>query len=152
MTAQTGRTNAKFITLKIGNTSDVLTDITPYIHNVGQVGLTFDSPDVTAYSDGVKNVMIGQPAAPLQIGGPFDTTLHALMITLDGVLVPRTVDIQIGIQHAWTAGEPEFGISKSATSGYVVKDYKVNMDAMTWQAALEVFGPTAPAWGTSARV
>ena len=150
MTAQTGRTNAKHITVKIGNSSDTPTDISAYVNSVGTVGKKYDSPDVTAFSDGIKNVVIGQPEAPIQIGGPFDTVLHALMITLNGVQTPRMLDIQVGIRHAWESGEPQFGITKSATSGYFVTGYTPNLDNMTWTAQLNVFGPTSPDWGTAA--
>lgn len=150
MTAQTGRTNAKHIQVFIDNVSDVLTEITAYVNNIGQVGLNFDSQDVTAFSDGSKNIVIGQPAAPLKIGGPFDTVLHAIMIALDGRATPLSFDIRIGIRHAWEAGEPQFGLTSTASVGYLVKNYMVDMAANTWSADLDVFGATSPLWGTAA--
>ena len=150
MAAQTGRTHAKHITVKLDNSGGTLTDITAYVNSIGTVGLTFDTVDVTAFSDGVKNIVIGQPTAPLTISGPFDTVSHAQMIAINGALTPLSLDIQIGIRHAWEAGEPQFGISQSATSGYLMHSYTVDMSANTWSAQLDVFGPTAPAWGTAA--
>jgi hypothetical protein len=150
MTAQTGRTNAKHITVKLDNSGGTLTDISAYTNNVGTVGLNFDSTDVTAFSDGVKNVTIGQPEAPLTIGGPFDTVSHAQMIAINGGATPLSLDIQIGIRHAWESGEPQFGISSSATSGYLMTGYTIDPQAQTWTATLNVFGPTAPAFGTAA--
>lgn len=126
-----------------------MTDITPYVNTVGTVGLKYDSLDVTAFSDGVKNIVIGQPEAPLTIGGPFDSVFHAIAITLNGSQTPRMLDIQVGIRAAWEASAPQFGITKSATSGYLMSEYLPNLDNMTWTATLNVFGPTAPAWGTS---
>lgn len=148
MTAQTGRTNAKHITVKLDNSSGTLTDITPYVNNIGTVGLSYDTQDVTAYSDGVKNVTIGHPAAPLTIGGPFDTTIHAHMIAINGSGVPLSLDIQFGIRHAWETGEPQFGISMTSTSGYLCHSYTT--DGVTWSAQLDVFGSIAPAFGTTA--
>lgn len=150
MTAQTGRTHAKHITVKLDNSGGTLTDISAYVNTVGTVGLTYESPDTTAFSDGIKNVVIGQPEAPLTIGGPWDTTFHAHAIAINGAATPLSLDIQVGVRHAWEAGEPQFGITSSSTSGYLMTSYLPNLDNMTWTATLNVFGPTAPAWGTAA--
>lgn len=148
--ASTGRTHAKWITVKLDNSGGTLTDITAYVSTIGQFGLTYDTQDVTAFSDGAKNIVIGQPGAPLTIGGPFDTTIHSHMIAINGGNTPLSLDIQIGILSAWDAGEPQFGITSSSTSGYLVHSYTVDMNANTWSAQLDVFGATAPAWGTAA--
>ena len=150
MTANTGRTNSKHIGVFLDNSSGTLTDITAYCNTVGTIGLTYDTQDVTAYSDGSKNIVIGQPSVSLTIGGPFDTVIHAHMIAINGAVVPLTLDIRVGIRHAWEAGEPQFGIMSSATSGYLCHSYVVDLNANTWTATLDVFGPTAPAWGTAA--
>lgn len=150
MTANTGRTNSKHIGVFLDNSSGTLTDITAYCNTVGTIGLTYDTQDVTAYSDGSKNIVIGQPSASLTIGGPFDTVIHAHMTAINGAVVPLTLDIRVGIRHAWEAGEPQFGITSSATSGYLCHSYVVDLNANTWTATLDVFGPTAPAWGTAA--
>lgn len=150
MTAQTGRTHVKFLTIKLDNSAGTLTDISAYCDNVGSVGLEYETQDVTAYSDGERNIVIGQPRAPLALSGPFDTVFHAQAIAINGAATPLSLDIQIGIRHAWEAGEPQFGISMSATSGYLMHDYKVDINANRWSARLDVFGPTAPAFGTAA--
>ena len=150
MTAQTGRTHEKHITVKLDNSGGTLTDTTAYVNSISTVGLTYETQDVTAFSDGVKNIVIGQPSAPLTIGGPFDTVAHAQMIAINGATTPLSLDIQIGIRHAWEAGEPQFGITSSSTSGYVMHSYTVDIASNTWSAQLDVFGPTAPAWGTAA--
>jgi len=134
----------------LDNSGGTLTDITAYVNTIGTVGLTFDTQDVTAFSDGSKNIVIGQPAAPLTIGGPFDTVIHAQMIAINGGVTPLSLDIRVGIRQAWEADEPQFGITSSATSGYLCHSYIVDMSANTWTAQLDVFGPTAPAWGTAA--
>lgn len=150
MTAQTGRTHAKHIKVYLDNSGGTLTDITAYTNNVGTIGLTYETQDVTAFSDGVKNIVIGQPTAPLTIGGPFDTTIHTHMTGINGVATPLSLDIQIGIRHTWEAGEPQFGITSSATVGYLCHSYTVDIGANTWSAQLDVYGATAPAWGTAA--
>ena len=82
MTAQTGRSNAKHITVKLDNAAGTLTDISAYVNNVGQFGLTFDTTDVTAFSNGVKNITLGQPGAPITLSGPFDTAIQTQMVAL----------------------------------------------------------------------
>jgi len=152
MTVQTGRTHSKHIIVKLDNSSGTLTDITAYTNSIGTVGLTSDTQDVTAFSDGAKNVVIGQPTAPLTIGGPFDSVVHAQMTAINGAAIPLSLDIQIGMRHTWEAGEPQFGITSSAASGYLLNSYTVDMSANTWQATLDVFGAVAPAWGVAAEV
>lgn len=148
--ATTGRTHSKHITVKLDNSGGTLTDITAYVNTIGTVGLVFDKQDVTAFSDGAKNIVIGQPTAALQIGGPFDTTIHTHMTAINGAVTPLSLDIQIGIVSAWDTGEPQFGITSSSTSGYLCHSYTVDMANNTWSAQLDVFGATAPAFGTAA--
>ena len=146
----TGRTHSKFITVKLDNSGGTLTDITAYVNNVGTIGLQYESQDVTAFSDGAKNIVIGQPTASLTIGGPFDTVIHAQMIAINRAVTPLSLDIQFGVRAAWTNGDPQFGITSSATSGYLCHSYTVDPQANTWSAVLDVFGATAPAFGTAA--
>src|SRR3990172_3397498 len=140
-----GRTHSKFITVKVDNSGGTLTDISGYVNNIGTVGATYETQDVTAFSDGSKNVVLGQPSLPLTLSGPFDTVIHAHMIAIVGVATPLSLDIQIGILSAWDAGEPQFGITSSSTSGYLCTSYNVDMNANTWTATFDVFGATAPA-------
>lgn len=150
MTANTGRTHSKWLTAKVDNNSGTLTDITAYVNTVGQFGLTYDTSDVTAFSDAVKNIVLGQPGAPIALGGPIDTTIITHMAAINGTGTPLSLDLQMGIRHAWEAGEPQFGITSSSTSGYLCYGFTVDPGANTWSASFEVFGPTAPAFGTSA--
>jgi hypothetical protein len=150
MTPLTGRTHVKYIRIYIDSIAPTLTEVTAYVNTVGTIGLTYDSQDVTAFSDGTKNIVIGQPAAPLTIGGPFDSVGHTLFNAINGSAVPLSLDIQIGIRGAWEPGAPQFGITSSAASGYLMSGYTVDMQANTWSATLDVFGPTAPAWNTVA--
>ena len=152
MTAQTGRTHSKWLTVKITDSGGTLRDISAYVNNVGQFGMTYDTQDVTAFSDAVKNIVVGQPGAPITLGGPIDTTLHGYMTGLNGTGTVITLDLQMGIRHAWEAGEPQFGITRasSSNSGYTVFGYTVDPGANTWSASLDMCGATAPAWSTVA--
>ena len=150
MTAQTGRTHSKWLTVKLDNSAGTLTDISAYVATISQFGLTYDTQDVTALSDAVKNIVIGHPGAPITLGGPVDTTINTHMAAICGANTPLSLDLQMGIRHAWEAGEPQFGISMSVTSGYLVYAYTVDPVANTWSASLDMFGPTAPAFGTAA--
>jgi hypothetical protein len=148
--ANTGRTNAKFINFLLDNTGGTLTDLSAYCKSVGTFGLKSDEQDVTAYSDGVKNVTIGRPEAPLQIVFQWDTVVYAQLISLVNRQTPLSLDIRMGILHAWVTGEPTFGISSSATSGYVLTALNATDTEIT--AMLNVFGPTAPDFATTAHV
>lgn len=149
MTANTGRTHAKWLTVKLNNSSAALTDISAYTNTVGQFGLTYDTQDVTAFSNAVKNIVVGHPGAPITLGGPVDTVIitHFSSLTPE---TPLSLDLEMGIRHAWEAGEPQFGITKSSSSGYLCTSFTVDPAANTWSATLDVFGATAPAFGTGA--
>ena len=155
MPVNTGRTNAKWIQVFLDNSAGTLTEITAYVKTVGTLGLTFDTTDVTAYGDFVKQFTIGQPGAPIQLSGPFDTTLFAMLIGYNTAGRQTSsndalsFNVLIGIQHAWVAGEPVFGITGSKTSGYQLSSFTVNTADMTWNATLEVVGSVAPSWATA---
>jgi hypothetical protein len=156
MPVNVGRTNAKWIQVFLSNSSGILTEITAYVKSIGTVGLTFDTTDVTAYSDFIKNFTVGQPGAPITISGPFDTTLYAMLIgysvagrtTISGWGL--SLDVRIGIQHTWISGEPVFGITGSANAGYQLTAFTVDTSNMTWQAQLDVVGGTAQQFTTLA--
>jgi len=152
MTANSGRTHSKWLTVKINNAAGALTDVSAYVNTVGQFGLTYDTQDVTAFLDAIKNIVLGQPGAPITLGGPIDTVIvtHFAVAGITGSNTPVSLDLEMGIRHAWEAGEPQFGMTKSSTSGYLVSSFMVDPVANTWSATLDVFGPTAPAFGTGA--
>jgi hypothetical protein len=149
MTANTGRTHSKFLGVFLDNGSGTLTDLSSYVNTVGQFGLTYDTQDVTAFADAVKNIVLGQPGAPLTIGGPIDTTIITHMSAINGAVTPLSLDLRLGVRHSWEAGEPQFGLSSSATVGYLVNSFMVDPVANTWSATLDVFGATSPAFGTA---
>jgi hypothetical protein len=158
MTANTGRTVSRFVNFIVGDSSDVLRNIP--VDSVNGVGLTYDEMNVTAFQDAIKNALLGHPSCTISITGPFDTTAaaaspslsgsHTVLSALVGVNTPRSLDVQVGIRHAWEAGEPQFGITKSATSGFIVSEYVPDINNGKYSAKLVVFGSTAPAWGTAA--
>lgn len=148
--ANTGRTNAKWIQVFIDNPS-TLTEVTSYVKSIGQLGYSQDSQDVTAYSDGVKNFTIGRADAPITITYVYDTQAMAILLAQKAANnTPLSLNVQMGIQHAWITGEPTFGITSSATSGYQLANWKVDWDNQTIIADYVVFGPTAPSFATTA--
>lgn len=148
MTANTGRTiESVYTQFWLDNSSGILTNLSAYCNGVGAVGLDRKPVDVTAYSDAVYNFLADKPTAPLSVTFLLDTVVTTHLSALSAV-TPLSLGIYYGIRHAWEAGEPTFTISSSATSGYIFLGFKVSGGIIT--ANFEVFGPTAPAWGTAA--
>ena len=159
MAPQTGRTVSKFTKFVIGDSGNVLRSIP--INTLSVVGVEYDEEDLTAWQDAVKGALSNMPDAPIEFGGPFDTSAavavanlsgsHTVLSVLNGLLVPRTIDIQIGIRQAWEAGEPQFGISQTATSGYIITKYNVDLSSMTYSAKAVLYpGSALPAWDIAA--
>lgn len=158
MAAQTGRTVSKWINFIVDDSAGTLRNIP--VDSINGVGLTYDEADVTAFQDAIKNVLPNHPSCQVTITGPFDNSTTASSPTLSGshtVLsgivggnTPLSMDIQLGIRHAWESGEPQFGITSSATSGMLCTAYTVDLSSMKYSATFSVMGGTAPAWGTAA--
>ena len=165
MTAQTGRTVTRFTNFVISDSGDTLRDIP--INSLSVCGVTYEEQDLTAFQDAVKGALPGMPDAPIEITGPFDTTAaqsasgtgvapalsgsHTVLKGLIGSFTPRTLDVQIGIRQTWETTEPQFGISGTATSGYLCTAYNVNFDDMTYSAKFVLYpGSALPAWGAAA--
>ena len=157
----TGRTTSKWINFIVGDSADVLRNIP--VSSVSVVGVTVEEHDMTAFQDAVKGALPGMRDAPIECSGPLDISAAATTPTLSGshtVLAgmvgnptPRSIDIQFGMRHAWEAGEPQFGVSKSATSGYILFAYTVDPSSMTYTATFRLLnGSALPAFGTSAEV
>ena len=72
MTAQTGRTVSKHITVEVEDAAGTLRAIP--CNSVNGCGLDYDEVDLTAFSDAVKGVMMNQPGSTLTLAGPFDST------------------------------------------------------------------------------
>jgi hypothetical protein len=150
MAANTGRTHSKWLQVFLDNAAGTLTDISAYVNTVGQFGKTYDTQDVTAFANAVKNIVLGQPGAPITLGGPIDTVIITHMAAINGAVTPLSLDLRMGIRQAWEAGEPQFGITSSATSGYLCFGFTIDPVANTWAAQFDVFGGTSPEIGTAA--
>jgi len=165
MAAQTGRTVSKFTNLVMSDDSNALRDVP--INTLSVCGVTYEEQDVHAFQDAVMSALPGMPDAPIDFSGPFDTTAaqaasgtgvvpalsgpHSMLSTMNGAYTPRSVDVQIGMRQTWETGEPQFGLTATATSGYLVTSYNVNLDDMTYSATLRLYpGSSLPAWGTAA--
>ena len=160
MTSLTGRTTYKHLLFFIGDSANTLRSLP--IDSLSAVGLKYDEQELTAWQDAVKGRLPTMPDAPLEFGGPLDTSAavstatglsgsHTVLVPLVGSETPRTVDIRFGIRAAPEADSPQFGISQSATSGYIVTSYEVDPKSMTFKArAVLIPGSVLPAFGTTA--
>ena len=150
MTAQTGRTLSRYVSLLISDGSAMRII---KVNSINDIGLTHEEVELSAFQDPIKGVLLGTPGFVLNFSGPFDNTAngsHVVLNALNGVNTPRSFDVQFGIQHAWEAGEPQFGITVGTNSGLIIASYVVNPDA-TFSAVGRMFsGSSAPAWGTVA--
>ena len=157
MTANTGRTVSKFVQFNVSDSGDTLRSIP--VDSINDVGLTYEEMDVTALQDAIKNVLPGHPSCVINITGPVDTSVvaaagtlsgsHTVLSGIVGGYTPLSLDVKIGIRQAWDA-EPQFGITVSATSGFLCTEYKVNPQTSKYSAKFVVMGGTAPAWGSTA--
>lgn len=159
MTANLGRTVNRYTDFRIDDSAGTLRSIP--VDSINGVDLTYEEHDLTAFQDVIKGKLLGTPDLKIDITGPFDTTAAATAGTLSGshtVLngikgknVPLTMDIQVGIGHAWEAGEPQFGITSSATVGMLCQHYGVDLATGKYSASFIVFpGSTLPDWGVAA--
>ena len=150
MTAQTGRTLGRYVNLLI---SDGTAMRSIGVNAINGIGLTHGEVELSAFQDSVIGVLLDTPNFTMDISGPFDSSAngsHAVLSAMNGVNTPRSFDIQFGIQHAWESGEPQFGITATATSGLLCSDYQVNPDG-TYSAKFRMFSKSsAPAWGSTA--
>lgn len=168
MTAQTGRTVNRWVNFCIEDSGGAMREIP--INTLSVCGITYEEQDLTAFQDAVKGALPGMPDAPIEISGPFDTTAaatasasgvapnlsgsHTILSGINGLSVPLSLDIQIGIRHTWETGEPQFGISAGiGTSGYLCVKYTPDFSNATCSARFILFpGSSIPAWGTAIEV
>jgi len=148
MTANTGRTNERWTDILIDNTSGTLTSLKDHLKSINGYGLKFTEADVTGVGNAIKNITLGRPEAPLSITWQKDTVVYAHLIALIGRETPLSLDIRQGIGHVWESGEPTFGITSSATSGYVMTSFIEATDE--YQTTWNVRGGTAPDFATTA--
>lgn len=163
MAPQTGRTPSKFVRVIIGDSSNVLREVP--VNKIGNVGLTYPEVDLTAIQDALRGFLQGIPNFSMTLGGPLDSSAavaiattgnaptlsgsHTVLYPLNGLMVPRSFGILIGIRHYYETGEPAFTISQSSTSGMLVSEYQViqNGEAMEYSCKLMMYpASTAPTW------
>lgn len=122
------------------------------INSMGALGLTWPEVEIKAWLDSVAGILMDIPTCAIDISGPFDTTAngsHATLSALAGVQTPRSLDVQLGMLRPWEAGDPQFGITATATSGFLVSSYTYQNNLFS--AKLNLFsGSSLPAWGTTA--
>ena len=159
MAANTGRTVSRWVSFIVDDTGGTVRTIP--INSINGVGLDYPEKDLTAFQDAVKGALPETPDCVIEIEGPFDTTAaqalgtlsgsHTILNGIAGLSTPLTLDVQIGIRHAWETGEPQFGLTSAAAVGFLCTSYKVNVNDGMYSAKFVVYpGSTAPAWGTAA--
>lgn len=153
MAPQTGRTTSQWTVFKVDDSSGNLRQI--QVSSINGLSLVYPSEDKTAFGDAIRSVLSGTPECTITITGPVDNTAstgsHIVLSGIAGGVTPLTLDVQVGIRHAWEAGEPQFGITSSAANGFLCRSYKIDAPSMTYTAEFNMFpGSAAPAWGTDA--
>ena len=165
MAAQTGRTVSKWIRFGVDDSAGTAREVP--INTISVVGLVYEEQDLTAFQDAVKGSLPNHPDAPIEIGGPWDTTAaaafaasaatpvlsgsHTVLNPINGGNTPLALAVHFGVRHYWETGEPVFGIvSASSANGYLCVSYTINSADMTYSAKFVLFpGSAAPAWGTA---
>jgi hypothetical protein len=160
----TGRTSPRFAKFQIEDSGGAMRDVP--VSSFGDVGLTYDELDVSAFQELVKSFVTGMANFSLTISGPFDTRVvatasasgqdagsylsgsHTVLEPLNGGLTARSFGVYFGIQADWATNDPVFG----AVDSINVTDYRVNGDTMTYTCKLVKAGTAAndPDWGTAA--
>jgi len=159
MAANTGRGQSKWIDFRVDDTGGTLRSIP--VTTINGVGVTYDEQELMAIQDQLHNALPNFANAPIDITGPLDTTAvaaaptlsgsHTVLSAINGLSVPLSLGVFVGMRHVWESGEPVFGLTSSATSGYVCVSYVVDPVAMTYSARFVPYpGSALPAWGTVA--
>lgn len=125
------------------------------VDSINGVGLTFPEVELMAFMDAIRGALPDTPDCQIEITGPFDSTAttgaHTVLSAAAGVATPRSLDVQVGIRHDWETGEPQFGITATATSGFICTSYIADVNTGKYSAKFRLFpGSSAPAWGTVA--
>ncbi len=159
MASQTGRGQSKWIDFRVDDSAGTLRSIP--VTTINGVGVTYDEQELMAIQDQLHNALPNFANAPIDITGPLDTSVaaaaptlsgsHTVLSAINGLSVPLSLGVFVGMRHVWESGEPVFGLTSSATSGYVCVSYVVDPVAMTYSARFVPYpGSALPAWGTVA--
>ena len=163
MAVQTGRTVSKWLRFVLADYAATMREIP--ISGVSILGLKCEEMDMSAFQDAVKEALAGQPEAPIEITGPFDSiaaatvagtaaapvlsgshTILAPIMVPAYVGAPRSVGVYFGMRHYWEAGEPVWG----GVLTYTISQYTVDPTTMKYTARFIVYPGAVPAWGTAA--
>lgn len=158
MAVQTGRTVSGFCKFIIGDSGNGTLRQLP-VSGFSALGASYELTDMSAFQDAVKGALLNTPEAPFSIHCPWDTSAaaassslsgsHTILSALVGAMTPLTVDFQFGIRHAWETGEPNWGITATATSGYICHRYVLNDDFSCDADFVPFPGSSLAAFGTS---
>jgi len=148
MAVSTGKTNAKHIRVYLDDLTPAAQNVSASVSNVSGTGLAYAEKDVTGYSDGVINFVLGHPSSIIELAGPLDNTasvgswvIHRARIGYE--TSTTTLTVQVGIRADPTNGCPEF------EGEYLCSSFVIDGDAnytSRWVPGSE----TAPAWGVMA--
>ena len=158
----TGRSVTRWWKLQVYDSGATLRDIN--FKTIAAFGPNYTEVDLTAANDPVAGQLPGMPVVKISVTGLFDnktTTAasgsaaapafsgsHGVLNGINGLSVPLTLGIYIGIQKYWSTGDPVFGLAQSATSGFLCRNYEVN--GVEYKADFILFpGSALPAWGTA---
>ena len=161
----TGRTVSRWFKFQVDDSAGTVRDIP--VNTINDIGLTYEEADVSALQDAIRTSLPNMPDCTITIGGPFSNLAataasgtgaapalsgsHTVLTGINGLSVPLTLGVYMGIRGYWATGDPCFGLTSSATVGFVCTNYTVNPSDMTYTAQFKVFaGSTAPAWGSAA--
>jgi hypothetical protein len=150
-----GKTTTLYVRVFLDDSAGTVRNISGSVSSIGDVGVTYETSDVTALINDIKQYLTGRGDAPITLGGPFDNTpaavspaltgIHAIAPALNGKNIASTLTIQLGIRAAPTTGDPKF------EGEFIVDKYSWNLDMnnAAWQMTLKPApGTTAPAFGT----
>lgn len=146
MAANTGRTVfSRFGLFLVDNAAGTLTSIG--VDTVNGVGLNYGEKELFATLDAMKGVLLETPTCKIDITGPFDTVTHAVLSGINGLLVPLSLDVRLGIRHTWEPGEPTFG----ASDAFLCSSYLVDWANAKYSSSFVIAsGGAAPTWATVA--
>ena len=123
MAANTGRGQSKWIDFRVDDTGGTLRSIP--VTTINGVGVTYDEQELMAIQDQLHNALPNFANAPIDITGPLDTTAvaaaptlsgsHTVLSAINGLSVPLSLGVFVGMRHVWESGEPVFGLTSSAT-------------------------------------
>ena len=158
MAPKTGRTQSKYVDFRVEDSAGTLRSVP--VTTINGVGVTYDEQELMALQDQLHNALPNHANAPIDITGPFDTTAaavapalsgsHTVLSALNGLSNPIALGVYVGIRQTWENGEPVFGLSSTATSGYLCVAYTVDVTAGTYTARFVPYpGSALPAWGTA---